>query len=109
MDEREQTTDVEERWYWDRRNHKAIYPCKRGGHVIHFISVWHEDEFETALDNQALVPIEEFRRLRTISSFRENLPEDTRERDGEKTVFDLVGSFRILDDDEIDTYRENHD
>ena len=104
MSEERPAEGIERRWYWDRRNHKACFPCKVDDGTVHFVSIWHEDEVGGALANDALVPIEEFRRLNSIGSFRENLPEDVQERTGDQNVFDFVESFRILPDSELDPY-----
>lgn len=81
-------TDIEERWYWDRRNRKAYYPVDTDGETVTMVSVWHQEEVEDARAAEALEPLEAVSEYRdetamTITdSFRtpaDPLPEDTDE------------------------------
>ena len=64
-----------DRWYWDRRTQKALYP-RRTGDTVEFVTVWHAEEVTDALDGGALVPLEDAG------------------LDGTDTTFDLLESFR---------------
>lgn len=72
-------TDLEERWYWDRRIDKAYYPVDTGDGTTTLLSVWHDEELGDALDRDALVTIAEFTEQRGT------------------TPFDLKESFRLPD------------
>lgn len=50
---------LEQRWYWDRRNDKAYYPVKSTDDTTSFLTVWHDEEVEDAIENGALDPLEE--------------------------------------------------
>lgn len=65
-----------DRWYWDRRNRKALYPRRTDDGTVEFVTVWHAEEVTDALAGGALVPIEEVGLPRT------------------DTTFDLIDSFR---------------
>lgn len=68
-------TDIEDRWYWDRRTNKAYRPIERGDGTITFVTIRHEEEVADAIARDALVPVDEF-----------GLDE---------SVFDLIDSFRV--------------
>lgn len=54
------TDEIEaDSWYWDRRTNKALYPQQVDDNTIQFVTVWHREEVEDALDNDALVPLSE--------------------------------------------------
>ena len=63
-----------DRWYWDQRTQKALYP-RHTGDTVEFVTVWHAEEVTDALDGGALVPLEDA-----------GLSRDT--------TFDLLESFR---------------
>ena len=73
--------DTQERWYWDRRTRKALYPTEvdEDENTVEFITVWHCEEVEDAIEGEALVPVEE------VSS------------EIVDTTFDLLDSFRFPD------------
>lgn len=64
-----------DRWYWDRRTRKALYP-QRVDDTIEFITIWHSEEVTDALNGGALVPLEDVG------------------LDETDTAFDLLESFR---------------
>jgi len=73
--------DIEtDRWYWDRRTNKALYPRRVEDGTVEFRTVWHAEEAADALDSGALVPLgavgggDADRPLDLVDSFR--LPED---------------------------------
>lgn len=68
-----------DRWYWDRRTRKALYPRRVDDDTVEFVTVWHAEEVGDALDGGALVPLSEVGLDRT------------------ETTFDLVDSFRTPD------------
>jgi hypothetical protein len=68
-------------WYWDRRTHKALYPKQINDDTIRFVSVWHTEEVDDAVDGGALVPLSEIGLNRT------------------DTTLDLIQSFRTPDMD----------
>jgi hypothetical protein len=71
-------TDISERWYWDRRSRKALYPVEMDGEdTVTFVTVWHREEAEDALDSNAVVPTEDV------------------SREDMDTTFDLLDSFRF--------------
>ena len=80
-----ETSALERRWYWDRRNRKAYYPRERDDGTVEFVTIWHEEEVADALSGGALVPIEEVGLDRT------------------DTTFDLISSFRTPEDVEDGT------
>ena len=65
-----------DRWYWDRRTRKALYPRRTDDNTVEFVTVWHAEEVSDALDDGALVPLEDVGLNST------------------KTTFDLIDSFR---------------
>jgi hypothetical protein len=70
--------ELEERWYWDRRNNKAYYPTEvREDGTVAFTTVWHPEEVADAMAGGALVPTEEVGLDRV------------------DTTFDLLDSFRF--------------
>ena len=76
-----------DRWYWDRRTRKALYPRRTDDDTVEFVTVWHAEEVSDALDGGALLPLEDVGLNNT------------------KTAFDLLDSFRTpervtLDGDE---------
>lgn len=69
--------DIEtDRWYWDRRTEKALYPHRVDDGTVEFRTVWHAEEVADALDSGALVPLAEVgageadRPLDLVDSFR---------------------------------------
>lgn len=52
-------TELEKRWYWDRRNDKAYYPVNVEADTISFLTIWHAKELEDARECDVLTPIEE--------------------------------------------------
>jgi hypothetical protein len=68
------------RWYWDRRNRKALYPRRVEDGTVEFVTVWHAEEVADALDGGALVPVEEVG------------------VDHSETLFDIFESFRMPED-----------
>lgn len=73
-------TDIDARWYWDRRTNKAYYPTETDEGTVRFVTVWHAAEVADARDRGALVPVEAVGLDRT------------------ETTFDLLDSFRLPDD-----------
>lgn len=70
--------ELEDRWYWDRRNNKAYYPTEvREDGTVAFATVWHPEEVADAMDGGALVPVDEIG------------------LDRADTTFDLLESFRF--------------
>jgi hypothetical protein len=70
--------ELEDRWYWDRRNSKAYYPTEvHEDGTVTFTTVWHPEEVADAMEGGALVPAEE------VGLERVN------------TTFDLLDSFRF--------------
>lgn len=59
-------TDIEQRWYWDRRTEKAVYPVGTDEDTVTLVSIWHAEEVDDARSAGALVPIEE------VSEYRED-------------------------------------
>jgi hypothetical protein len=76
-----ENTEIERRWYWDRRTNKAYYPREidEDEGVVEFVTAWHHEEVTDAIETGALSPIEE------IQDYRET------------TTFDLLDSFRLPD------------
>ena len=69
--------EIEDRWYWDRRNNKAYYPVDAGDETVEFRTVWHVEEVTDARESGALVPVDEIKNHRAV------------------TPFDLKASFRF--------------
>jgi len=84
------TNDTQEpalgEWYWDKRNKKAYAPVRFEDDTVHLLTVWHRDELDGAIEGEAVVPIEEIGLDRT------------------DTTFDLLDSFRLLDDSALSEY-----
>jgi hypothetical protein len=82
-------TEIERRWYWDRRTNKAYYPrtIDEDEGFVEFVTAWHHEEVTDAIAADALSPVEEI--------------EGSRE-----TTFDLVDSFRFPD---VDATSEGED
>lgn len=72
--------DIDAEWYWDRRTRKALSPRRIGEDTVAFVTVWHRDEVDDAMEHGALVPIEEVGLDRT------------------ETTLDLIDSFRLQPD-----------
>jgi len=79
--------ELDSQWYWDRRNNKAYYPVEGDDSSITFVTVWHREEAADALENGALVPIDDLG------------PDYLENRDA---GFDVFDSFRLPDEIEID-------
>lgn len=73
-------TEIEQRWYWDRRTRKAYYPVETDDDTVAFVSVWHADEVDGAREHDALVPLEE------VSDYRD------------ETAMTVKDSFRTPED-----------
>jgi hypothetical protein len=65
------------RWYWDRRSEKALYARRLDDDTVEFVTVWHAEEVEDALEGGVLVPVGDI------------------DVDHSETAFDLVDSFRM--------------
>lgn len=70
-------TEIEEQWYWDRRNNKAYYPVEFNENTTMFVTVWHKEEIVDAIQTGVVSPIDEIDHERTL------------------TTFDLIDSFRL--------------
>lgn len=70
-------TEIESRWYWDRRTNKAYYPIVTEQDTTTFVTTWHREEVEDALQSDVFVPVDEIGHERT------------------ETTFDLIDSFRL--------------
>ena len=66
-----------DRWYWDPRTGKALYPRAVDDETVEFVTVWHAEEVADALENETLQPVESVGLDRT------------------DTTFDLLDSFRM--------------
>ena len=51
------SSEIEDQWYWDRRNRKAYFPIHRGEGTVSLVTVWSADEIADATDNDVLVPL----------------------------------------------------
>jgi len=79
---------VDQQWYWDKKRRKAYYPVATDGSTVHFLTVWHRDEVESALAEDQVVPYEEM-----------DGGYDTLE-----PWLDAVDSFRLLSEEELAGY-----
>lgn len=79
---------VDQQWYWDKKRRKALYPVATDESTIHFLTVWHHDEVDSAKAENQMVPYEEM-----------DGGYDTLE-----PWLDAVDSFRLLSEEELATY-----
>lgn len=70
-------TEIEDQWYWDRRNNKAYFPVRSDEGTTTFLTVWHREEVQEALQTGVVFPVDEIGHDRT------------------PTTFDLIDSFRL--------------
>jgi len=75
--------EIDEQWYWDRRNKKTYYPVEADDDTVVFATVWHREEVTDALSGDALVPIDDLG------------PDHL---DGLEAGFDHFDSFRLPDE-----------
>lgn len=89
--ETNESTGIEQQWYWDRRNKKAYYPVSIGPKTVRFITAWHVDEVTDAIEGDTIVPLDELG------------PDYLAGRDA---GFDFFDSYRILNDEELAAFED---
>jgi hypothetical protein len=80
--------DEADEWLWHPRHAKFYRPVAAGDDRVVMLSAWHPEELADARDSGALVPADEVGLDRT------------------DTTFDLLDSFRFLDDETVAAVRE---